>query len=164
MAAIDDLIAHNRSLEHPAAEEPPSSAPARRVAIVTCMDARIDLQHALGIRSGDAHVLRNAGGIVTDDMIRSLAISQRRLGTSEVMMIHHTDCGMLGLSEAAFRNELQRESGLAPTFSIGSFADLEEDLRQSVWSVRRSPYLPFREVVRGFVYDVTTHRVREIEI
>jgi carbonic anhydrase len=79
-------------------------------------------------------------------------------------MIHHTDCGMLGLSEAAFRNELQRESGLAPTFSIGSFADLEEDLRQSVWSVRRSPYLPFREVVRGFVYDVTTHRVREIEI
>jgi carbonic anhydrase len=161
MSAIDDLLAHNASLSSAEGEENPAE-PARRLAIVTCMDARLDLFGKLGVEVGDAHVLRNAGGVVTDDVIRSLAISQRRLGTQEVMLIHHTDCGMLQLSEAGFRNELQREAGLAPPFAIEAFSDLDENLRQSILRVRRSPFLPFREVVRGFVYEVERHRLREV--
>jgi carbonic anhydrase len=138
--------------------------PSRQLAIVTCMDCRIDLQGALGLEQGEAHVLRNAGGVVTEDVIRSLAISQRRLGTREVMLVHHTECGMEGLDEEEFREELREAAGEPPLFLIRSFDDVEEDVRQSVLRVRRSEFLPHRDAVRGFVYDVDTHSLREIEV
>ncbi|HEU4392574.1 MAG TPA: carbonic anhydrase [Solirubrobacterales bacterium] len=136
--------------------------PSRRLAIVTCMDCRIDLSAALGLELGEAHVLRNAGGIVTDDTIRSLAISQRKLGTREVLVVHHTDCGMEKISDADFRAELEADSGVAPDFPIGAFADVEDSVRESVRRVRESPFVPHRDAVRGFVYDVETHRLREV--
>ena len=128
------------------------------------MDSRLDVFAALGLGDGEAHVLRNAGGVITDDVIRSLAISQRRLGTREVMLIHHNDCGMQKITDDGFRMELQETTGIAPAFAIESFADVEEDVRQSILRVRRSPFLPHRDVVRGFVYDVDTHRLREVEV
>jgi carbonic anhydrase len=141
-----------------------SPQPSRHLAIVTCMDCRIDLGRALGLELGQAHVLRNAGGVVTDDVIRSLAISQRKLGTREVLVIHHSGCGMQGVSEDAFRTELQRDAGVAPSFAIEGFADLEEDVRQSVRRVRRSPFLPHRTQVRGYILDVDTQELREVEL
>ena len=122
------------------------------------MDSRLDVFAALGLGDGEAHVLRNAGGVITDDVIRSLAVSQRRLGTREVMLIHHTDCGMQSLTDDGFRAELQDATGVAPAFAIESFADVDADVRQSILRVRRSPFLSHRDRVRGFVYDVDTHR------
>ncbi|HEX9967446.1 MAG TPA: carbonic anhydrase [Solirubrobacterales bacterium] len=141
-----------------------NAKPKRGIAVVTCMDCRLDVLGALELKLGDAHVLRNAGGIVTDDTIRSLAISQRRLGTREVLLVHHTDCGMQTLDDDAFRAELREAAGADPQFAIGSFADVEEDVRQSVLRVRESPFLPHRDAVRGFVYDVETHRLREVTV
>ena len=137
-------------------------APQRRLAVVTCMDSRLDVFGALGLQEGEAHILRNAGGVITDDVIRSLAISQRLLGTREVMLIHHTDCGMQKLTDDGFREELRRDTGVAPSFAIESFTDVETDVRQSVERVRRSSFVPHREAVRGFVYDVDTHRLAEV--
>jgi carbonic anhydrase len=143
---------------------PLSPQPSRHLAIVTCMDCRIDLGRALGLELGQAHVLRNAGGVVTDDVIRSLAISQRKLGTREVLVIHHSGCGMQGVSEDDFRAELQRDAGVAPSFAIEGFPDLEEDVRQSVRRVRNSPFLPHRSQVRGYVLDIDTQELREVEL
>jgi carbonic anhydrase len=126
------------------------------------MDSRLDVFAALGLSGGEAHILRNAGGVITDDMIRSLAISQRRLGTREVMLIHHTNCGMQTITDDGFRAELQQETGVAPAFAIESFADVDADVRQSIERIRRSPFLLHNDVVRGFVYDVDTHRLREV--
>ncbi len=137
--------------------------PTRQLAIVTCMDCRIDLGAALGLKPGEAHVLRNAGGVVSDDVIRSLAISQRRLGTREVMLIHHTDCGMEKLSDEGFRVELEEATGIVPEFPIEAFDRVEDSLRESLRRVRHSPFIPHRDAVRGFVYDVETHALREIE-
>jgi carbonic anhydrase len=162
MSAIDDAIAAN---ERFATETPPAALavqPRRRLAVVTCMDSRIDVFAALGLGNGEAHVLRNAGGVVSHDVIRSLAISQRRLGTREVMLIHHTNCGMEMISDDGFSTELQEETGLAPDFPIESFADAESDVRASIEKVRHSPFLPHRDNVRGFVYDVSDGRLREI--
>jgi carbonic anhydrase len=162
MSAIDDAIAANARF---ATDNPPGAAaakPSRGLTVVTCMDARIDVLAALGLNSGEAHVLRNAGGVVSDDVIRSLAISQRKLGTREVMLIHHTNCGMETISDEGFSTELQEETGLAPDFPIESFADAESDVRRSIEKVRQSPFLPFRDAVRGFVYDVDSGRLREI--
>ncbi|HEX8159651.1 MAG TPA: carbonic anhydrase [Solirubrobacteraceae bacterium] len=128
------------------------------------MDSRLDVFAALGLREGEAHVLRNAGGIVTDYVIRSLAVSQRRLGGREVMLIHHTDCGTQTLTDDGFRAELQQATGLAPAFAIESFTDLDADVRQSILRVRRSPFLPHRDLVRGFVYDADAHQLREIDV
>ena len=128
------------------------------------MDSRLDVFAALGLGDGEAHVLRNAGGVITDDVIRSLAISQRKLGTAEVMLIHHTDCGMQKVTDDGFRDELQRGDRVAPAFAIESFTDVDADVRQSIPRVRRSPFLPHRDPVRGFVYDVDTHRLREVEV
>ena len=161
---VDELVANNEAF---AASLPPQHLdvrPRRRLVIVTCMDARLDVFAALGLREGEAHILRNAGGVITDDVIRSLAVSQRRLGTREVMLIHHTDCGMQSLTDDGFRAELQRATGVAPAFAIESFTDLDADVRQSILRVRRSPFLLHRDLVRGFVYDVDTHRLREIEV
>jgi carbonic anhydrase len=128
------------------------------------MDSRLDVFAALGLGDGEAHVLRNAGGAITDDVIRSLALSQRRLGTREVMLIHHTDCGLEKVTDDGFRAELQEATGVAPAFAIESFRDVEEAVRQSIRRVRRSTFVPHRETVRGFVYDVDSHRLREIEV
>jgi carbonic anhydrase len=140
-----------------------SAQPRKRIAVVTCMDCRLDILTALGLEIGDAHVLRNAGGVVTDDTIRSLAISQRKLGTREVLLVHHTDCGMEKLDEDDFRTELREAAGEDPPFAIGAFGDVEEDVRQSVLRVRSSTFLPHRDAVRGFVYDVETHELRAVD-
>jgi len=164
MDTIDQLLENNRTFAAGLAERHLDVEPQRRLAVVTCMDSRLDVFAALGLGPGEAHVLRNAGGIITDDVIRSLALSQRRLGTQAVMLIHHDDCGMQKITEDGFRTELQETTGIAPSFAIESFSDVEEDVRQSIRRVRASPFLPHRDVVRGFVYDVDTHRLREIEV
>ena len=163
MDTIDQLLENNRSFADGLAERHLDVEPQRRLAIVTCMDSRLDVFAALGLGDGEAHILRNAGGVITDDVIRSLAISQRRLGTCQVMLIHHDDCGMQKITDDGFRMELQETTGLAPSFAIESFGDVEVDVRQSILRVRSSPFLPHRDNVRGFVYDVDTHRLREVE-
>ncbi len=162
MATIDDLLANNRAFAEGISTAHLDVRPSRHLAIVTCMDSRLDVFAALGLRGGEAHVLRNAGGVITDDVIRSLAVSQRRLGTREIMLIHHTDCGLQQLSDDAFRAELQEATGVAPAFAIESFTDVDADVRQSILRVRRSDFLQHRELVRGFVYDVDTHRLDEV--
>jgi carbonic anhydrase len=163
MSVIDELIANNDGFAASLPDRHLDVQPSRQLAIVTCMDSRLDVFAALGLRDGEAHVLRNAGGVITDDVIRSLAVSQRRLGTREVMLIHHTDCGMQKLTDDGFRTELMETTGVAPAFAIESFADVDADVRQSILRVRRSAFLPQRDLVRGFVYDVDTHRLREID-
>lgn len=164
METIDELLANNRSYAESLQPRHLDVRPSRRLAIVTCMDSRLDVFAALGLGDGEAHVLRNAGGVITDDVIRSLAISQRRLGTREVMLIHHTDCGMQTITDDGFRAELQEETGVSPSFAIESFTDVEADVRQSILRVRRSAFVPHRDSVRGFVYDVDTHRLREVAV
>ncbi len=163
MDTIDALLGNNQVFAANLADLHLEVEPQRRLAIVTCMDSRLDVFASLGLGPGEAHVLRNAGGVITDDVIRSLAISQRRLGTREVRLIHHTDCGMQKITDDGFRMELQETTGVSPAFAIESFQDIEADVRQSILRVRRSPFLPHREVVRGFVYDVDSHRLREVE-
>jgi carbonic anhydrase len=163
MSVIDELFAKNKNFAAALPDKHLDLQPSRQLAIVTCMDSRLDVFAALGLADGEAHVLRNAGGVITDDVIRSLAISQRRLGTREVMLIHHTDCGMLKVTDDGFRSELQEQTGVAPAFAIESFADIDADVRQSILRVRRSAFLPHRDTVRGFVYDVDTHRLREVD-
>ena len=163
MDVIDALLANNHAFaDSLVAPEALDVQPSLELAIVTCMDSRLNVFEALGLRDGQAHVLRNGGGVITDDVIRSLAISQRRLGTRAVMLIHHSDCGMQKLSDDGFRAELLEATGVAPSFAIESFSDLDADVRQSILRVRRSPFIPHREHVRGFVYDVATHRLREV--
>ncbi len=164
MNVIDELLANNEAHAVSLPAHHLDVHPSRRLAVVTCMDSRLDVFAALGLNDGEAHVLRNAGGVITDDVIRSLAVSQRRLGTREVMLIHHTDCGMQKLSDDGMRAELQEATGVAPPWAIESFTDLDADVRQSILRVRRSAFLPHRESVRGFVYDVDTHRLREIQV
>jgi carbonic anhydrase len=136
--------------------------PAKKLAVVACMDARLDVHKILGLEEGDAHVIRNSGGVVTDAEIRSLAISQRRLGTEEIMLIHHTDCGMLMFDDNEFRRELQEETGVKPGWPVEAFSDLDEDVRQSIARIEASPFIPRKSSVRGFVYEVETGRLREV--
>jgi carbonic anhydrase len=161
---IDELLANNQAFAASLAARHLDVRPSRRLAIVTCMDSRLDVFAALGLSDGEAHILRNAGGVITDDMIRSLAVSQRRLGTRAVMLVHHTDCGMQALTDDGFRAELQQATGVAPAFAIESFKDLDADVRQSILRVRRSAFLAHRELVRGFVYDVDSHQLREVHV
>ena len=164
MGVIDDLLANNEAYAASLPERHLDVRPSRRLAIVTCMDARLDVFSALGLSYGEVHILRNAGGVITDDVIRSLAVSQRRLGTRGVMLIHHTNCGMQTLTDDGFRAELQEATGVAPSFAIESFSDLDSAVRQSILRVRRSDFLLHRDLVRGFVYDVDTHALREIHV
>ncbi len=164
MDVIDDLLANNEAFAASLPVQHLDVRPRRRLAIVTCMDSRLDVFAALGLHHGEAHILRNAGGVITDDVIRSLAVSQRRLLTREVMLVHHTDCGMQTLTDDGFRAELQEASGVAPAFAIESFTDLDADVRQSLRRVRRSPFLLHRDRIRGFVYDVHTHDLREVHV
>jgi carbonic anhydrase len=161
---IDELVANNRAFAASLPVRHLDVRPNLQLAIVTCMDSRVDVFAALGLGVGQAHVLRNAGGVITDDVIRSLAVSQRRLGTRRVMVIHHTDCGMQSLTDDGFRAELLHATGVAPAFAIESFTDVDVDVRQSVRRVRRSPFLLHRDAVRGFVYDVDSHLISEIHV
>jgi len=136
--------------------------PGRKVAIIACMDARLNPYGILGLAEGDAHIIRNAGGVVTDDQIRSLAISQRLLGTDEIILIHHTDCGMLTFSDDAFREQIQAETGIKPPWAAEAFSDLDADVRQSIARIQASPFIPVKSSVRGFVYDVHEGTLREV--
>jgi carbonic anhydrase len=135
--------------------------PAKRLAVVACMDARLDVHKILGLEEGDAHVIRNAGGVVTDDAIRSLTISQRLLGTNEIILIHHTDCGMLTFKDDAVKAQIEDETGVRPPFALEAFADLDADVRQSIARIEASPFIPHKNV-RGFVYDVKTGKLGEV--
>jgi carbonic anhydrase len=132
------------------------------VAVVACMDARPDPQKVLGLAEGDGHVIRNAGGVVTDDEIRSLAISQRLLGTEEIILIHHTDCGMLTFTDDEFKRSIQDDTGVKPEWAAESFPDLDEDVRQSIARIKASPFVPRKDSIRGFIYDVDTGRLQEV--
>jgi len=162
MTAADDFLAAAQTHQaRRSGGKGLSARPERRVAVVACMDARLDLFDILGLEVGDAHLIRNAGGVVTDDVIRSLTISQRFLGTEEIVLVHHTGCGMLGFTEDEFRAELEREVGQRPTWAAEAFSELDADVRQSMERIRTSPFLRSRDV-RGFVYDVETGELREV--
>jgi carbonic anhydrase len=137
--------------------------PDRKVAVVACMDARLNPYGILGLAEGDAHIIRNAGGVITDDQIRSLAISQRLLGTDEIILIHHTDCGMLTFSDDEFREQIQADTGIKPPWAAEAFADLDTDVRQSIARIQASPFIPVKSSVRGFVYDVHNGSLREVK-
>lgn len=164
--ATDELVAnavtHEARFEGPRAGSVAKRGPTKHVAIVTCMDARIDAFRIFGIGTGEAHILRNAGGIVTDDMLRSLVLSQRLLHTREVILMHHTDCGLHGADEAALRASIVADTGHEPPYAFGAFADLDEGVRDALARVREHPILPHRDDVRGFVYDVETGHLREV--
>jgi carbonic anhydrase len=159
---LDRLLENNRAFAASYAHGHLDVRPSLQLAIVTCMDSRLDVFAALGLEDGQAHILRNAGGVITDDVIRSLAISQRRLGTEEIMLIHHTDCGLQTITDDGFRAELQEATGMAPSFAIESYTDVDDNVRQSIARVRTSPFLLQRDRVRGFVYDVDTGLLREV--
>ena len=162
MSRIDELLRNSQAYVQGFDKGELPLSPATKTAVVTCMDARVNPYAMLGLTEGDAHVIRNAGGVVTDDEIRSLAISQRLLGTEEIMVIHHTDCGMLTFSDDEFRRQIQEETGVKPEWAAEAFPDLDEDVRQSVARIKWSPFIPHKESVRGFVYDVETGRLREV--
>jgi carbonic anhydrase len=162
MTATDELLANNEAYAGSFDSGDLPMPPAKKVAIVACMDARLHVYGALGLAEGDAHVIRNAGGVVTDDEIRSLAISQRLLGTEEIILIHHTDCGMLTFTDDEFRNGIQQETGIKPEWAAETFSDLDTDVRQSIARIKASPFIPRKDSVRGFVYEVETGRLREV--
>jgi carbonic anhydrase len=162
MSVTDDLLVNNRAY---AADfsGPLPLPPAKHIAVLACMDARLDVYRALGLNDGEAHVIRNAGGVVTDDEIRSLAISQRLLGTVEIVLIHHTDCGMLTFTDDAFKSGIQDETGIKPPWAAESFTDLDEDVRQSIARIQASPFIVHKDSIRGFVFDVATGLLDEVK-
>lgn len=162
MSATDDLLRNSEDYAASFDSGDLPVPPGRKVAVVACMDARLNPYGVLGLREGDAHVIRNAGGVVTDDAIRSLAISQHLLGTEEVILIHHTGCGMLTFSDEEFESKLEQEAGERPSWPVGTFGDLDEDVRESISRVKGSPFVPRKDSVRGFVYEVETGRLREV--
>ena len=163
MSAPADLLANNQAYAASFDKGDLAAPPARKLAVVTCMDARMNMYALLGLTEGDAHVIRNAGGVVTDDAIRSLAISQRLLGTEAIMVIHHTRCGMLSFTDDAFRTEIEQETGIKPPWAAEAFSDLEGDVRQSIARIKASPFIPRKDAMRGFVYEVETGRLREVK-
>jgi carbonic anhydrase len=162
MSSTDQLLANNQAYAASFDKGELPLPPAKRVAVVACMDARLNVYGMLGLHEGDAHVIRNAGGVVTDDEIRSLAISQRLLGTEEIILIHHTDCGMLTFTDDDFKHSIEEETGIKPPWSAESFRDLDADVRQSIARIQGSPFIPHKDSVRGFVYEVETGRLREV--
>jgi carbonic anhydrase len=162
MSVTEELLHNNEAYAESFEKGDLPLPPARAVAVVACMDARLDVHKILGLQEGDAHVIRNAGGVITDDEVRSLTISQRLLGTREVILIHHTDCGMLTFSDDELKAQIHEEVGMKPHFSMDSFSDLEEDVRQSVARIQASPFIPHKESVRGFIYEVESGRLREV--
>jgi carbonic anhydrase len=161
VSVTDDLLANNSRYAE-TFSGPLPLPPAKHVAVVACMDARLDVYRILGLNEGEAHVIRNAGGVVTDDEIRSLTISQRLLGTQEIILIHHTDCGMLTFTDDDFKKSIQDETGIKPSWSAEAFPDLDEDVRQSIARIKTSPFVPHKDQIRGFVFDVTKGKLNEV--
>ena len=162
MSVIAEFLSNNEAYSSGFEKGGLAMPPAKQIAVVACMDARMETGVLLGLVEGDAHVIRNAGGVVTDDVIRSLTISQRLLGTREIMLIHHTDCGMLTFTDADLKDQIAEETGFKPPFSMEAFPDLDADVRQSIGRVMASPYIPVKDQVRGFVYDVASGGLREV--
>ena len=162
MSVTDELLQNNARYAEAFDKGDLPIPPAKRLAVVACMDARLHVGRLLGLQEGDAHIIRNAGGVVTDDEIRSLAISQRLLGTNEIILIHHTGCGMLTFKDDDFRGQIEKETGIRPEWAAEAFADLDEDVRQNIARIKASPFLPHKDSVRGFVYEVETGRLREV--
>ena len=162
MTATDDVLKNNAQYAESFDKADLPLPPALNMAVVACMDARLDTHKLLGIQEGDAHVIRNAGGVVTDDVIRSLVISQRLLGTTEVVLIHHTDCGMLTFRDDDVKDAIQADTGLRPSFAMEAFGSLEGDVRQSIARIKASPFVPAKDRIRGFVYDCATGRLNEV--
>ena len=162
MSVTDDFVRNNDAYAHSFKKGDLPLPPAKKTAVVACMDARLDVHKILGLQEGEAHVIRNAGGAVTDDAIRSLAISQRLLGTQEIILIHHTDCGMLTFQDDDLKKQIESEVGIRPAFALEAFSDLDDDIRQSVARIKASPFVPHKANIRGFVYDVRTGRLSEV--
>ncbi len=162
MSVTDELLGNNAAYVAAFDKGDLPLPPGKKVAVVACMDARLNVYGALGLQEGDAHVIRNAGGVVTDDEIRSLAISQRLLGTEEIILIHHTDCGMLTFTDDQFKRAVHDELGVTPEWATEAFADVDEDVRTSMARISASPFIPRKDSLRGFVYDVTTGALREV--
>ena len=162
MSATDDLLQNAEAYAASFDKGDLPLPPAKKIAVLACMDARLNPYALLGLQEGDAHIIRNAGGVVTDDEIRSLAISQRLLGTEEIILIHHTDCGMLTFTDDAFKRSVQDDVGIKPEWAAEAFEDLDEDVRQSVARITASPFIPRKDSVRGFVYEVESGRLREV--
>ena len=161
MSVTDELLENNARYAE-TFSGPLPLPPAKQIAVIACMDARLNVYAILGLNEGEAHVIRNAGGVVTDDEIRSLAISQRLLGTREVVLIHHTDCGMLTFTDDGFKRTIQDETGIKPGWAAEAFTDLPEDVRQSVARIKASPFVPHKESIRGFIFDVATGKLSEV--
>jgi carbonic anhydrase len=162
MSVTDELLQNNERYAEGFDKGDLQLPPAKQLAVVACMDARLDVGKLLGLEEGDAHVIRNAGGVVTDDEIRSLAISQRLLGTREIVLIHHTDCGMLTFKDDDFRHQIEEETGVRPEWAAEAFDELDQDVRQNIARIKASPFIPNKDSVRGFVYDVTDGHLREV--
>ncbi len=162
MTATEQLLKNNEAYASAFTKGDLPMPPGTKVAVLACMDARLDVARVLGLQEGDAHVIRNAGGIVTDDAIRSLAISQRLLGTGEIILIHHTDCGMLTFTDDAFKQQILEETGQKPGWAAESFSDIDADVKQNIARLQSSPFLPNKDNVRGFVYEVETGKLREV--
>ena len=164
MSVTDELVRNNQSYAGSFKKGDLPLPPARHVAVLACMDARLDVHKILGLQEGDAHVIRNAGGAATEDAIRSLAISQRLLGTKEIVLIHHTDCGMLTFHDDDIKHKIEQETGIRPAFAFEAFSDLEQDVKQSIARIKASPFIPKKSSVRGFVYDVRSGRLNEVGV
>ena len=162
MSLVNELLRNNEAYATSFDKGDLPLPPSRKLAVLACMDARLDVHKILGLEEGDAHVIRNAGGVATDDAIRSLVISQRLLGTQEIVLIHHTDCGMLTFTDDEVKNKIQGEVGIKPPFALEAFPKLEEDVRQTIARIKASPFIPHKDRVRGFVYDVKSAKVKEV--
>ncbi len=162
MSVTDELVGNNDSYAVAFDKGSLAMPPRKHIAVVACMDARLDVYAMLGLQLGDAHVIRNAGGVATDDVIRSLVISQRLLGTREVVLVHHTDCGMLTFTDDELKRQIERETGIRPPFALEAFPDVEADVQQSIARIQASPFIPHKDAVRGFVYHVESGRLREV--
>ncbi|MGH2705677.1 MAG: beta-class carbonic anhydrase [Actinomycetota bacterium] len=162
MSVTDELLRNNEAYSSSFDKGDLPLPPARGVAVLACMDARLDVHKILGLSEGDAHVIRNAGGVATDDAIRSIVISQRLLGTKELILVHHTDCGMLTFTDDQVKGQIAAETGIRPPFALEAFGDLEGDVRQSIARIKASPFVLHKDAVRGFVYDVTSGRLQEV--
>ena len=161
-AVVDDLLRNNERYAVSFDKSDLPLPPARKLAVVACMDARLDPHRVLGLEDGDAHVIRNAGAVISDDVIRSLVISQRLLGTREIVIIQHTDCGMLTFRDDAVKDEIEADTGLRPAFALEAFKDLEQNVRQSMARIRVSPFIPHKDLIHGFIYDCATGRINEV--
>jgi carbonic anhydrase len=164
MSVTDELLRSNDAYARSFDKGSLPLPPAKHLAVLACMDARLDVHKILGLNEGDAHVIRNAGGVATDDAIRSLVISQRLLGTNEIILIHHKDCGMLTFKDDEVKRQIESEVGIRPAFALEAFPDLEEDVRQSIARIQASPFIPNKSSVRGFVYDVSSGKLEEVKI